>query len=477
MQTNESTALAIQSRSPEPKGFDSGLQCLAAVFAFTLAVRFGIGSLIAMQSPTLLKVGLAVVFIGLGVLIVVSTIVWGRRHISARPPRRWAVLIAMIWASLQLLSYLFLPFRALGDTPSEQANETFQQDGQARLESDGGTPTEQANGVSQQDRQAGSERDGDKSTQQVNSAFQQDRPARLQGDGESASNIADGPPAQFDSQASQDGMMLTFRPPEGTALKLHRERTINTVSKQTAQFDVENTDSVMAFVVSGDTYRVSEVARRMSRTIDGKPFDNPTHKYLVGKTNTLIISADGELVRTEGRENLVEEIKAFVPIERHTELERQLGGDRPFLQEQERWHRNVQRFIGRIVKEGDAWKESMALPSAPNARPKTAHRANRVEKIQSVGQRTFVTIVTFQSSEADEIDNLDFMAVNMTEGIKFIRAQPPRMPFWRTIHSRTFEVSTMLPVQDERVWRGSEWKSTEWILVTERQVERYQRIR
>lgn len=269
---------------------------------------------------------------------------------------------------------------------------------------------------------------------------------------------------------------VSFRPPAGAILEVNRERTLNTVTRQSAQFDVENTTSMLMFVISADGYRVSEVAQKMSRTIDGKLFDNPTHRYLIGRTNTLIISADGELLRTEGRENLVEEVKPFVPVERHAALEQQLGGDRPFVQEKERWQRNMQRFVGKAIKEGDAWKESVALPAAQNAIPKRLERANRVERVQTVGPSTFVTIVTFQSSEAQEIENLDLTTVNMTEGIKFIRAHPPGMPFWRTIHRRTFEASTLLPIEDERIWRGSEWKSTEWALVTERQVETYKRV-
>jgi phosphoglycerol transferase MdoB-like AlkP superfamily enzyme len=51
-------------------------------------------------------IAFAGVFIGLMVLVVTSAIVWSRRATSPKPARRWAVVIALVWASLQLLGYL-----------------------------------------------------------------------------------------------------------------------------------------------------------------------------------------------------------------------------------------------------------------------------------------------------------------------------------------------------------------------------------
>jgi hypothetical protein len=53
------------------------------------------------------------VFFGLVALIAISCVVWTRRMTSARPARRWALCIAIVWASLQLLVYLLIAFRML----------------------------------------------------------------------------------------------------------------------------------------------------------------------------------------------------------------------------------------------------------------------------------------------------------------------------------------------------------------------------
>lgn len=113
------------------------MQCLTAVLAFTLAVKFGLRAILATHSSILVKVALAIVFVGTGALVVISAIVWARRNISARPPRRWAVIIAMVWASLQLLSYLFVPFQSPSATPAEQVSNAFQQYKSALLHRDG----------------------------------------------------------------------------------------------------------------------------------------------------------------------------------------------------------------------------------------------------------------------------------------------------------------------------------------------------
>jgi ABC-type transport system involved in cytochrome c biogenesis permease subunit len=56
-------------------------------------------------------IALAGVFIGLIGLVVISAVVWSRRATSPRPGRRWALVVALVWASLQLLAYLSVMFQ------------------------------------------------------------------------------------------------------------------------------------------------------------------------------------------------------------------------------------------------------------------------------------------------------------------------------------------------------------------------------
>src|SRR5262245_51342547 len=92
----------IPTTQPKPKGFDPGLQCLTAVFVFTLIVRVTLTFVNRAHSIPLIKLALTGVMVGLTAIFVTSFIVWSRRNESQRPPRRWAVITAMVWVSLQL---------------------------------------------------------------------------------------------------------------------------------------------------------------------------------------------------------------------------------------------------------------------------------------------------------------------------------------------------------------------------------------
>ena len=96
----------------KPSGFDPGLKCLATVFLFTLVVRVVLTLANKSGSREVVGVALIGVFFGLVALIVTSCIVWSRRATSPRPARRWALAIAVVWASLQLLAYLMIMFQS-----------------------------------------------------------------------------------------------------------------------------------------------------------------------------------------------------------------------------------------------------------------------------------------------------------------------------------------------------------------------------
>ena len=69
---------------------------------------------------------LAVVFIGLAALFVTCYIVWSRRNERQYPPRCWAVVVALVWVSLQIFTYVL--FWALSQRPPsapQQVTDTF----------------------------------------------------------------------------------------------------------------------------------------------------------------------------------------------------------------------------------------------------------------------------------------------------------------------------------------------------------------
>ncbi len=98
---------------PKPSGFDPGLKCLTAVFLFTVIVRVGLTLANKTGSRAVVGGALVAVFFGLIALVVLSSIVWSRRATSPRPARRWALVVAIVWASLQILAYLSVVLQIL----------------------------------------------------------------------------------------------------------------------------------------------------------------------------------------------------------------------------------------------------------------------------------------------------------------------------------------------------------------------------
>src|SRR5438552_7789502 len=99
----------------KPQGFDSGLKCLTAVALFTIAVKILLRLVNYTHSRALISLALAVVFIGLAALFVTCYIVWSRRNERQYPPRCWAVVVALVWVSLQIFTYVL--FWALSQRP------------------------------------------------------------------------------------------------------------------------------------------------------------------------------------------------------------------------------------------------------------------------------------------------------------------------------------------------------------------------
>jgi len=135
----------IPATERKPRGFDSGLRCLTAVFVFTVVVRVMLTFVTSTHSVPLIKLALAGVLVGQTALLL-TYIVWSRRHASPCPPRRWAIIIAMIWVSLQLLAYFVIMVRSFSheasgsrDGTKQEIAQTFQKYRTALLDADGGS--------------------------------------------------------------------------------------------------------------------------------------------------------------------------------------------------------------------------------------------------------------------------------------------------------------------------------------------------
>ena len=109
----------VEHTPRKPSGFDPGLKCLAAVFIFVVVVRVLLTLANKTGSREIVGIGLIGGFFGLIALIVTSCVVWSRRATSPRPARRWALMIAITWAFLQLLVCLLIMLQMLPRALSE----------------------------------------------------------------------------------------------------------------------------------------------------------------------------------------------------------------------------------------------------------------------------------------------------------------------------------------------------------------------
>jgi hypothetical protein len=102
----------------KPKGFDPGLQCLAGVFAWTMVVKFFLSAAAHTHNRAWILLALLGDFIGVAILFLISMIVWLRRKDATHPPRSWAVLLAVVWASSSSAVWLWtFAANQFGPTP------------------------------------------------------------------------------------------------------------------------------------------------------------------------------------------------------------------------------------------------------------------------------------------------------------------------------------------------------------------------
>lgn len=116
----------------KPQGFDSGLQCLAGVFAWTMAVKFFLPAATHTHNQALIRLALFADFAGLSILFLISIIVWLRRKEAVHPPRSWAVLLAIIWTFTSSAAWAWISLAANGRGQlgaTSNLSSSFQNDG------------------------------------------------------------------------------------------------------------------------------------------------------------------------------------------------------------------------------------------------------------------------------------------------------------------------------------------------------------
>lgn len=109
----------IKSYDKRPPGLDFGLLCLAGVTLWTMAVKIFLPAASHTHDKAVILVAMLSDFIGLLILFIASVIVWIRSNKLSHPPRRWALLLALVWTTGQIA--VWLSIIAHGHNDNEQA--------------------------------------------------------------------------------------------------------------------------------------------------------------------------------------------------------------------------------------------------------------------------------------------------------------------------------------------------------------------
>lgn len=273
--------------------------------------------------------------------------------------------------------------------------------------------------------------------------------------------------------------VLRFAPPNGLKLIQTIERGVREVNQKTLDAPEETqskTVTLFSFNRASNGFTVSQVITQSTGTLNGKTFENPGTKLLIGRTNTLVISTSGELVELRGFEHLAEDLKRITPTNLHGFLEKRLSKEL-FSKEKQLWDLYVKRLIGRTLHEGDSWKETVSFgPGGDGGSGDIQYVSTRILKIGRKENKTLVSMAYAMSTVPGDVDQADLVSGKPEEGDKFIAGKPSQLPSVRTIGWRLFEADTLLPVKDVRMSRGIESGPKGLTIRTEKHIETYQEL-
>ncbi len=266
---------------------------------------------------------------------------------------------------------------------------------------------------------------------------------------------------------------IRFNPPDGLSRIRTVERSIISTTRKEDGTTVQETDigkSVFSIKVASSPsgYRLTEVTKSISRTINGQPFENPASSVTVGRTNALVISREGELLRTEGNEDLVEALRAVFPPEKHAVLAQKLSSGGDFVMAKRNWDFFTKRFLERTLKEKDFWKEAQS-----NVPETTNYMLTGVHRISRSANRTYIKLVAISSLAPQEIEEVDGANLTVAEVDKFFKKSTRTIPYYRMVHWIVFDADTGLPILDERFMHHIQSAPGGRMLVWERRVETY----
>src|SRR5690349_15457683 len=105
---------------------------------------------------------------------------------------------------------------------------------------------------------------------------------------------------------AEEAAIMSFNLPDGLTRTQTVVRKINTWTKETLnapEVDVDTSVFLISIKRTPTETRIEKVQTAHSRTVNGTPFLHPSQQVMIGKTNILVISPGGDLLRVEHDDN------------------------------------------------------------------------------------------------------------------------------------------------------------------------------
>ena len=270
---------------------------------------------------------------------------------------------------------------------------------------------------------------------------------------------------------------MSFNLPDGLTRTQTVVRKINTWTKATLnspEVDVDTSVFLVSIKHTSTETRIEQVETAHSRTVNGVPLLHPSQQVMIGKTNTFVVSPDGDLLRVEHDDNYLDDIKAAFPPAAHASLETALGGLNGFFMAKRSWQMSVKRYVGMPVKVGTRWRQTVTMSFETNSVPFKVYTVTVVLKQAEEGAKRLVTTLSLEATNPEDMQFVYTNGMSVELVRKFFMQNPARpLTSRRVARWRTVEIDTMLPIREEREERWFESRPKGLAELDEFRVETY----
>jgi hypothetical protein len=249
--------------------------------------------------------------------------------------------------------------------------------------------------------------------------------------------------------AAGAGVRLQFNPPHQL---VRIEESVRHITNRlagaplsTAEIDLAGMTRRHSYRRTPDGIQWTEVVTNDSRKVNSKDLGWPAVGLTRGHPTTKFFAPDGRFLREEGRESLLNASKAALPRQFHAALESTLTSDRMTLRV---WKLGTGRLVGRTVREGDVWHETIVVPDTKPTGDMPTYTVTAILRVQAEGGRTLITALTAQTTVESEIQAVGAGAPTDAAIEQFFDQRPRPNTSARVVSRQTFDAATLLPVRE-----------------------------